>query len=104
MSVESCVFQEGEPAISTKKHKHLDYTTTWPTINLLPKLLLIVQTTYPCIIISIERKMEEPNNILEQVNIRNISVEDKINTEERNNILEKLKRLWDRDGWELKDA
>ena len=75
-----------------------------PTINILPELLLIVQTTYPCIIISIERKMEEPNNILEQVNIRNISVEDKINTEERNNILEKLNRHWSADGWKLKDT
>ena len=48
--------------------------------------------------------MEERNNILEQVNIRNISVEDKINMEERNNILELLKRPWSWNGWILNDA
>ena len=48
--------------------------------------------------------MEESNKILEEVNIRNISVEDEINTEDRNNILDKLNRLWSRDGWALKDA
>ena len=48
--------------------------------------------------------MEERNNILEQVNIRNISVEDKINMEEHNNILELLKRPWSWNGWILNDA
>ena len=49
-------------------------------------------------IISIEGKMEEHNNILEQVNIRKISVQDKINMEEHNNILDKLNRpsSWNR--------
>ena len=79
-------------------------TKTWLTTNLLPKLPLIVQTRSPCRIISIDRKMEESNKILEEVNIRNISVEDEINTEDRNNILDKLNRLWSRDGWALKDA
>ena len=104
MSVESCAFQGEEPAVSTEKHKYLAYTTTWPTTNLLPELNLIVLTRSPCRIISIERKMEERNNILEQVNIRKISVEYKINMEERNNILEKLNRPRSRDGWALKDA
>ena len=79
----SCVFQEGEPAVSTEKHEYLayTYTTTRPTTNLLPELLLIVQTRSPCRIISIERKMEERNNTLEQVKRRKISLEDKINME-----------------------
>ena len=62
VEVESCVFQEMEPAVSTEKHEHLAYTTTWPKTNILPELLLIVQTTSPCRIISIKRKMEERNN------------------------------------------
>ena len=52
----------------------------------------------------IERKIEDLNTILEQVKIRKISVEDKINMEERNNILELLKRPWSWKGWALKDA
>ena len=36
--------------------------------------------------------MEERNNMFEKVNIRKISVEDKIYIEERNNILELLKK------------
>ena len=79
-------------------------TTTWPTTNLLPELPLIVQTRPHCRIISIERRTEERNNILEQVNIRNIGVEDKINMEERNNILELLKGPWSRNGSDLEFA
>ena len=48
--------------------------------------------------------MEEHNDILKQVKIFKISVEDKINTEKRNNILEKLNRPWNWNGWELQDA
>ena len=48
--------------------------------------------------------MEERNNILEQVNIRKISVEYKINTQDRNNILELLNRPWSWNEWVLKDA
>ena len=43
--------------------------------------------------------MEELNNIIEKLNIRKISVEDKINMEERNNILELLKRPSSWVGW-----
>ena len=101
-----CVFQEGEPAVSTETHECIayTYTTTRPTTNLLPELLLILQTRSPCRIISIERKMDERNNIIEQVDIRKISVENNINMEECNNIIELLKRPWNWDGWALKDA
>ena len=47
---------------------------------------------------------EETNNIHEQVKIHKIGVEDKIDTEERNNILELLKRPWSWNGWTLEDA
>ena len=47
---------------------------------------------------------EERNNIPEQVKIRKIGVEDKIDKEERDNILELLKRPWSWYGWRLKDA
>ena len=47
---------------------------------------------------------EERNNIPEQVKIHKTGVEDKINKEERDNILELLKRPWSGDGWRLKDA
>ena len=97
-------FKERSRQSSTEKYEHLAYTTTWPTTNLLPELLLIVQTRSPCRIISIERKMEERNNIIEKLNIRKISVEDEINMEERNNILERLKGPWSLNGWHLKDA
>ena len=42
--------------------------------------------------------------MFEQVKRRKVSVEDKINTKERNNILEKLNRPWNWNGWELQDA
>ena len=46
--------------------------------------------------------MDEHNKILEQLKIYNISVEEKINTEKRNNILEKLKRPWSWNEWRIK--
>ena len=48
--------------------------------------------------------MECHNSILEQVKRRKISVEDKINMEDLNNILQKLKRLWIYIELALKDA
>ena len=42
--------------------------------------------------------------MFEQVKRRKVSVEDKINTKERNNILEKLNRPCNWNGWELQDA
>ena len=48
--------------------------------------------------------MEERNNILEQVKRRNISVEDKIITEKHKNILEKLNGTWCWNGRVLEDA
>ena len=49
--------------------------------------------------------MEEgSNNIPEQVKMRKISVEEKVNTDERDNILEQLKTPWSGYGWRLKDA
>ena len=47
---------------------------------------------------------EERNNIPEQVKIRKTGVEDKIDKEERDKILDLLKRPWSRNGWRLKDA
>ena len=47
---------------------------------------------------------EESNNIPEKLKIRKSGVEDKIHQEERDNILELLKRPWSWDGWRLKDT
>ena len=96
-------FKEGSRK-SRQKNINPLLTTTRPTTNLLPELPLIIKTRSPCRIISIEGKMEERNKILEQVNMRKISVEDKINTEERNNILEKLERPVILNGWDLEFA
>ena len=72
--------------------------------NLLPELPLILQTRSPCRIISIDRKIETRNNILEQVKICKIIVEDKIKMEESNIILDELYTPWIHNGWALKDA
>ena len=67
--------------------------------KLLPELPLILQTGYPCRIISVDRKIETHNNILEQVKICKISVEDNINMEELNIILDKLYKPWIHNVW-----
>ena len=47
---------------------------------------------------------KECNSILEQVKIRKIGVEEKIDKDERDNILEILNTPWSGDGWRLEDA
>ena len=96
-------FKEGSQQYWQKNINPL-LTTTCPTSSLLPEDPLIVHIRPPYRIIPIERKMEEPNNMFEQVKRRKVSVEDKINTKERNNILEKLNRPWNWNGWKLQDA
>ena len=94
-------FKEGNQQ-SRQKNINPLLTTTCPTTSLLPELPLIVQFRPPYRIILIERKMEERNNMFEQVKRRNISVEDKINTKERNNMFEKLNRPWNWNGWNFR--
>ena len=47
---------------------------------------------------------EECNNIHEQVKGRKIGVEEKVDTDKRDNILELLKKPWVQNGWRLENA
>ena len=47
---------------------------------------------------------EECNNIPEKLKGRNIGVKEKVDTEERENILELYKKPWIRNGWRLENA
>ena len=76
-------FKEGSQQ-SRQKNTITLLTRTWLTTNLLPELPLVVQTRPPFRIISIVRRMEDPNRFYGDSDI----------------MMDGVKQ----NGWELKDA